>query len=705
MKLFAGNDGEVYILTPTGLKYARHPLALADKVYDLTGLGPIPRIIHQTWVTKDLPPGMQSAVDALKAANPGWEHRLYNDEFARRFIIKHFDPHVTWAYDTLIPGTYKADLFRYCVMYIYGGVYLDIKYAPVNGFSFESWLPNETYVLEFGPFVYQGCFMCPPRHPRLKDAIDNVVSNVRNGLYGDCHVCTTGPHMFGRLFSHKQRSSLTYLYRNSGVEILDMTTGAVLLRQYDGYRDYQKATYEKAGTKYWSTMWQERSIFDSSKLSSRHVPPPAPLSVSYSLTTELIDSIAAYYKSKEIYNKCKYSTIVNIERNMPAVDTAEIPNNLFLYWHQPVLPQDMTNNINVLKLQHPTLNMQIFDDDSSRKFISEYFTDIVLYAYDKLNPIAFKSDLWRYCALYVFGGYYLDVKYTCIGDFRLTDIVDTTLVEDRKEFFPNGKGIYNAFIVAKPREEFLKNAIYRIIFNCASETYGDTCLYPTGPGLLGLTVPDSVDYTYKYAREQHGSEITDMIVKEDRVVLKNYPAYRRDQALAKTEYYSDLWSQQKLFTSSNNIPHNVFQLDDMNDVSICERFDSKIDMAYTLVDNMYIKKLLLGLCHLYFNGGVLVDSGCTLTESVQNITLGDSLLFVSDISAERFAIIGLPVFNPICLTIIEKIVDMIRESRQIQMIYILKDIINEEMIKGSKYGLVGNTVVNKKTNTVIASMS
>jgi len=30
------------------------------------------------------------------------------------------------AYDALIPGAFKADLFRYCVLFIYGGVYADI---------------------------------------------------------------------------------------------------------------------------------------------------------------------------------------------------------------------------------------------------------------------------------------------------------------------------------------------------------------------------------------------------------------------------------------------------------------------------------------------------------------------------------------------------------------------------------------------------
>lgn len=38
----------------------------------------------------------------------------------------HFPAEVKEAYDDLIPGAFKADLFRYCVLFIYGGVYADI---------------------------------------------------------------------------------------------------------------------------------------------------------------------------------------------------------------------------------------------------------------------------------------------------------------------------------------------------------------------------------------------------------------------------------------------------------------------------------------------------------------------------------------------------------------------------------------------------
>ena len=73
----------------------------------------IPRIIHQTYfepVTQDKYPNFSRLVQSWKLS--GWEYHFYMDEDAEIFLSKHFPPEVREAYDLLIPGAYKADLFR-----------------------------------------------------------------------------------------------------------------------------------------------------------------------------------------------------------------------------------------------------------------------------------------------------------------------------------------------------------------------------------------------------------------------------------------------------------------------------------------------------------------------------------------------------------------------------------------------------------------
>jgi hypothetical protein len=90
---------------------------------------PIPRIIHQTFGTRDLPAALQGNVEELRASNPGWDYRLYDDAAIEAFLLEYFDPAVHRLYQRIDPryGAARADLFRYLAIYKLGGVYIDIK--------------------------------------------------------------------------------------------------------------------------------------------------------------------------------------------------------------------------------------------------------------------------------------------------------------------------------------------------------------------------------------------------------------------------------------------------------------------------------------------------------------------------------------------------------------------------------------------------
>ena len=58
--------------------------------------------------------------------NPDFKIKYYSDKGSREFIKNNYSKDIINAYDSLIPGAYKADLFRYCVLYKYGGIYSDL---------------------------------------------------------------------------------------------------------------------------------------------------------------------------------------------------------------------------------------------------------------------------------------------------------------------------------------------------------------------------------------------------------------------------------------------------------------------------------------------------------------------------------------------------------------------------------------------------
>lgn len=145
----------------------------------------IPNIIHQTFETLILPNSVHKCVQSWISLNPEYQYNYYTGEDCRDFIAKHFDEEVLQTYDTLIPGAYKADLWRCCVLYQLGGVYADIKTipnVPLNKIINK----DDDYLLvsdicSFGGIhpIYNAVMASVPKNPFIKLYIDTIVSNVR----------------------------------------------------------------------------------------------------------------------------------------------------------------------------------------------------------------------------------------------------------------------------------------------------------------------------------------------------------------------------------------------------------------------------------------------------------------------------------------------------------------------------------------------
>ena len=221
----------------------------------------IPLNIYQTWNTKDLPPLMKQTVDMIKQNNPRFNHHLFDDNDCRNFIKDNFDSSVLNAFDTLIPGAYKADLWRYCVLYKNGGIYLDIKYAPYFGFKFINLTEKEHWVLDMDKNgVYNALIVCKPNNEILLKAINKVVENVRHRFYGTSPLEPTGPLMLANFFSQSDKTNFD-MYHDIYKSIKNrfvFFNGYLVFKSYNEYLNEQRST-EKTG--HYSTLWNNRNIY------------------------------------------------------------------------------------------------------------------------------------------------------------------------------------------------------------------------------------------------------------------------------------------------------------------------------------------------------------------------------------------------------------------------------------------------------------
>ena len=221
---------------------------------------PIPTNIFQTWHTKLLPPSMAKSIQSLQHHNPRFKYYLFDDKDCREFIRTHFRPDVLYAYDTLIPGAYKADLWRYCVLFIHGGVYLDIKYMPVRGFRFIQLMQDEHYVADINNRdIYNAFIVSRPGSPILHKAIRKIVENVAKRFYGSSPLEPTGPTLLGQILSSRdprvdmrhdtfQEHKFIY-YKN-----------VPILKSYTGHNQ-EKARYSIKP--HYSTLWNKRQIYNT----------------------------------------------------------------------------------------------------------------------------------------------------------------------------------------------------------------------------------------------------------------------------------------------------------------------------------------------------------------------------------------------------------------------------------------------------------
>ena len=151
----------------------------------------IPKIIWQTYKTKDLP---YSAIDAHKSwvtKNVDWEVKIYDDNDIEKYIIEYWGSRTLTFYKNLTIGAMKADLWRYLIMSTHGGVYSDIDNLctrSINSWIYENKLydkkdillislePNELYFCQW-------IFLSTPNHPAMRHVCEYILLNYeKNGI-------------------------------------------------------------------------------------------------------------------------------------------------------------------------------------------------------------------------------------------------------------------------------------------------------------------------------------------------------------------------------------------------------------------------------------------------------------------------------------------------------------------------------------------
>lgn len=145
--------------------------------------GTIPAIIHQTFLSTDLPDRTYEAAQSWIDHNPECEYRFYDDDDQIALLSDKFGADVLAAYNKMPRGAHRADLWRYCALFEHGGIYADID--TVCQSSLKSVLrPDDAFVVPNTgtvPHAVFNAFICSSAgHPILGKAIEYATETILN---------------------------------------------------------------------------------------------------------------------------------------------------------------------------------------------------------------------------------------------------------------------------------------------------------------------------------------------------------------------------------------------------------------------------------------------------------------------------------------------------------------------------------------------
>jgi mannosyltransferase OCH1-like enzyme len=179
----------------------------------------IEKNIFQSWHTNVLHPLVQSKIDSFKKMNSEYTYHLYNDDDMDNFVNEHFKGEIAECYNRLNIIVARVDLWRYLVLYKYGGVYLDMDSSiekPLKELIKDD--DDAIITAEGNSNLYvQWALIFSKQHPILKRTIELVVCNIKNNSYpNDIHK-TTGPTVYSRAIHELKFINHAQINKNTNI--------------------------------------------------------------------------------------------------------------------------------------------------------------------------------------------------------------------------------------------------------------------------------------------------------------------------------------------------------------------------------------------------------------------------------------------------------------------------------------------------------
>lgn len=174
----------------------------------------IPKFIFKTagFKFKEIPNKMIEAFTISLINSPEYKIVYFDDDDCDDFI-KEFYPQYFNDYNNVVPGAFRADIFRLLILYEYGGVYSDVGQIILKDVDNIIEVNNDLVIVGTNALgVFNAFIASKPKNEIISKMIVQVMYNVHYRVYNNDLLDITGPLALSKaLNKFLERDELTVI--------------------------------------------------------------------------------------------------------------------------------------------------------------------------------------------------------------------------------------------------------------------------------------------------------------------------------------------------------------------------------------------------------------------------------------------------------------------------------------------------------------
>lgn len=175
----------------------------------------IQKIVHQFWMQgfDSLPEKYKANVDSIDVHNPGWAHYKWDERMIQAALYL-FDEKYLQKFNSIKLLHQKVDYARYVLLYIYGGVSVDVDAVALKSFDSTPGLASSSFMVSKNStdkFVNNATIFVSQNNGMMKEWVDSINTDCKFYMTDfNCVLQTTGPYAFSR-FVDKHMNDIVVL--------------------------------------------------------------------------------------------------------------------------------------------------------------------------------------------------------------------------------------------------------------------------------------------------------------------------------------------------------------------------------------------------------------------------------------------------------------------------------------------------------------